>query len=61
MWTSNLWSKKRHGEWTLLGLPHCYKMLIELGPVSQDKAVTACGYEGGSTVVTFDNKGDDVS
>ncbi|XP_063711973.1 uncharacterized protein LOC134840187 isoform X2 [Symsagittifera roscoffensis] len=34
-------------------------MLIELGPVSQDKAVTACGYEGGSTVVTFDNKGDD--
>ncbi|XP_063711797.1 uncharacterized protein LOC134840072 [Symsagittifera roscoffensis] len=41
------------------GLDHCYKMLIDLGPVSQDKAVTACGYEGGATLVTFDNVGDD--
>ena len=44
----------------MLGLDHCYKMLVDLGPVSQDKAVTACGFEGGATVVTFDNPGDDV-
>ena len=36
-------------------------MLVDLGPMSQDKAVAACGYEGGATVVTFDNPGDDVS
>ena len=36
-------------------------MLVDLGPVSQDKAVAACGFEGGATVVTFDNPGDDVS
>ncbi|XP_063726520.1 uncharacterized protein LOC134854258 [Symsagittifera roscoffensis] len=41
------------------GLKHCYKFLKDLGPVSQDKAVTACGIEGGSTLVTFDNVGDD--
>ena len=36
-------------------------MLVDLGPVSQDKAVAACGFEGGATVVTFDNPGDAVS
>ncbi|XP_063715204.1 uncharacterized protein LOC134842681 [Symsagittifera roscoffensis] len=41
------------------GLKHCYKFLLDLGPVSQDKAVTACGIERGSTLVTFDNVGDD--
>ena len=47
--------------WLFAGLAHCYKMLIDLGPVSHDKAVTACGYLGGSMVVTFDNAGDHVS
>jgi len=41
------------------GLPHCYKLMLEMGPASQDKAMTACGYEGGATVVTFDAAGDD--
>ena len=36
-------------------------MLVDLGPVSQDKAVTACGYEEGATVVTFDKQGEEVS
>ncbi|XP_063711016.1 uncharacterized protein LOC134839408 [Symsagittifera roscoffensis] len=48
-----------HGFERVEGLPHCYKMLVDLGPMSQDKAVAACGYEGGATVVTFDNPGDD--
>ncbi|XP_063711466.1 uncharacterized protein LOC134839774 isoform X2 [Symsagittifera roscoffensis] len=41
------------------GLSHCYKLLLPLGPVSQDKAVAACGFEGGSTVLTFDSPGED--
>ena len=45
----------------VVGLKHCYKLLIDLGPVSHDKAVAACGYLGGATVVTFDNPGDEVS
>ncbi|XP_063712359.1 uncharacterized protein LOC134840471 [Symsagittifera roscoffensis] len=48
-----------HGFERIEGLDHCYKMLVDLGPVSQDKAVAACGFEGGATVVTFDNPGDD--
>ncbi|XP_063711015.1 uncharacterized protein LOC134839407 [Symsagittifera roscoffensis] len=47
-----------HGSEKVQGLDHCYKMLVDLGPVSQDKAVAACGFEGGATVVTFDNPGD---
>ena len=35
--------------------------MLDLGPVSHDKAVAACGYEGGATSVTFDRPGDDVS
>jgi len=41
------------------GLPHCYKLMLNLGPSSQDKGVAACGYEGGATVVTFDDVGDE--
>merc|ERR1712226_1762435 len=41
------------------GLAHCYKLLVDLGPVSHDKAIAACGYEIGATVVTFDNDGDE--
>merc|ERR1712226_753948 len=41
------------------GLAHCYKLLVDLGPVSHDKATAACGYEKGATLVTFDNDGDE--
>ncbi|XP_075259860.1 uncharacterized protein LOC142351606 [Convolutriloba macropyga] len=41
------------------GLDHCYKLMLRLGPVSHNKAMAACGYEGGATVVTFDNPGDE--
>ncbi|XP_075253515.1 uncharacterized protein LOC142345368 [Convolutriloba macropyga] len=41
------------------GLKHCYRLLIDLGPVSHDKGVAACGFEKGATLVTFDHKGDD--
>ncbi|XP_063714609.1 uncharacterized protein LOC134842270 [Symsagittifera roscoffensis] len=40
------------------GLPHCYKLMLALGPVSHDKAVVACGFEGGATLATFDTVGD---
>lgn len=40
-------------------LGNCYRLLLELGPVSQDKGVIACGLVNGSTLPTFINKGDD--
>ncbi|XP_075240025.1 uncharacterized protein LOC142335429 [Convolutriloba macropyga] len=37
------------------GLSHCYRLMLHLGPVSYDKAMIACGAQGGATLVTFDN------
>lgn len=41
------------------GLGNCYRLLYDLGPVSQDRAVIACALNNGSALPTFHHKGDD--
>ena len=35
------------------GLGNCYRILLELGPVSQDRAVLACALNNGSALPSF--------
>lgn len=39
-------------------LGHCYRLLVELGPTSQDRGVEACGFASGN-VVSLDNERDE--